>query len=85
MRMLALAENLVRARTRPKASSVPSTVATSIVASAISRLAISDPRSDSFSRNARYHWRLKPSKFCSERTLLNENSTTTTSGRNMNA
>jgi hypothetical protein len=75
----------VRARTSPKASSVPSTVATSIVASAISRLAISDPRSDSLSRNARYHSKLKPWKFCSERTLLNENSTTTTSGANMNA
>ena len=48
-------------------------------------LAISDPRSDSLSRNAWYHWRLKPSKSCSERRLLNENSTTTTSGMNMNA
>ena len=82
---LALPEYQVRARTRPNASSVPSTVETSIVASAISRLATSDPRSDSLSRNASYHWRLKPSKFCTERTLLNENSTTTPSGRNMNA
>ena len=47
-------------------------------------LATSDPRSDSLSRNDSYHWRLKPSKFCTERTPLNENSTTTTSDRNMN-
>ena len=46
-------------------------------------LATSDPRSDSLSRNARYHSRLKPSNRWSERALLNENSATIAIGRNM--
>ena len=76
-----LPENRVRARTRPKASSVPSTVPTIIVTSAISRLAISElAQRLAVPKNAPYHWRLKPLKFCSDRTQLNENSTTITSG-----
>ena len=42
----------VRARTSPNASSVPSSVPTIIVTSAISRLARSDEVSDSLSKNA---------------------------------
>ena len=73
-----------RARTSPKASIVPSTVPMSIVTNAISRLAISEPRSDSLSKNARYHSRLSPSIRCSERCELNENTTTSTIGANRN-
>ena len=84
MRMFALVAKRERARTSPNASSVPSTVPTIIVTNAISRLAISDPRSDSFSKNARYHSRLSPSIRCSERCELNENTTTSTIGANRN-
>ena len=80
---LALPENQrVRARTRPNASSVPSTVETTHRRERDLDARHQRPRSDSLSKNASYHWRLKPSKFCTERTLLNENSTTTASGRN---
>ena len=70
---LALPAQRVRARTSPNASAVPSTVATTIVTNAIWMLAISDSRSDSFSKKRSYQRRLKPSKFCSELVELNEN------------
>ena len=60
---LALPAQRVRARTSPNASVVPSTVATTIVTNAIWMLAMSDSRSDSFSKKRSYHWRLKPLKF----------------------
>ena len=72
--MFALPAQRVRARTSPNASSVPRTVPTSIVTNAISRLAPSEPVSDSFSKNAWYHSRREPSKRCSERCELNEKS-----------
>ncbi len=80
--MFALLAKRERARTSPNASSVPSTVPTSIVTNAISRLATSEPRSDSFSKNARYHSRLSPSSRWSERCELNEKTTTSTIGAN---
>jgi hypothetical protein len=46
-------------------------VATTIVTSAISTLAISESRSDSLSKKRSYQRRLNPSKFCSERVELN--------------
>ena len=61
---------------------MPSIVATTIVISAISMLAISESRSDSDSKNVSYQRRLKPSKFCSERLELNENRITSTIGTN---
>ena len=82
MRMFAVPEKRVRERTSPNASSVPSTVPMIIVTNAISRLATSEPRSDSLSKNARYHSRLSPSIRCSERCELNENTTTSTIGAN---
>ena len=42
---------------------MPSTVAATIVTNAIWMLAMSDSRSDSFSKKRSYHWRLKPLKF----------------------
>ncbi len=81
---LALPAQRVRARTSPNASSVPRIVATIIVTNAIWMLAWSDSRSDSFSKKRSYHWRLKPLKFWSERTELNENSATIAIGANMN-
>ena len=61
---------------------MPSTVAITIVMSAISMLAISESRSDSVSKNVSYQRRLKPSKFCSDRLELNENRITSTIGTN---
>ena len=72
----------VRARTSPNASSVPSSVPTIIVTVAISMLARSDEVSDSLSKKRWYHSNEKPVKRCSERSELNENSTTSRIGRN---
>jgi hypothetical protein len=63
---------------------VPRIVEITIVMSAISRLATSESRSDSDSKNVSYQRRLKPSKFCNERPELNENRTTTAIGANRN-
>ena len=57
-------------------------VETTIVASAISMLAISESRSDSLWKNVSYQRQLKPSKSCSERLELNENRITSTIGVN---
>ena len=72
----------MRVRTRPKASAVPSTVATTIVTRAISMLAMSELRSDSDWKNVSYQRRLKPSKFCSDLLELNENRITRKIGAN---
>ena len=73
----------LRARTRPKASSEPIVVATTIVTAAISRLATSDSRSCWSPKKSEYHWVLKPSKFCSETPELNEKRTTIAIGANV--
>src|SRR3954447_22758567 len=82
MRMLAAGLQRVRDRTRPNASEVPSAVAMIIVTVEISRLAISDLRSDASLKNSLYQRRLKPSKTASDLVELNENSATTTIGAN---
>ena len=84
IRMLAPPTQRVRARTSPNASSVPRNVPTSIVTVAISMLARSELVSDSLSKKRWYHSNEKPVKRCSERWLLNEKTTTSRIGRNMN-
>ena len=71
-----------RERTSPTASSVPRTVAASIVRNAISSEANSDSRRASSFRNSSYHCSEKPSKVVSDLTELNENRITTKIGAN---
>ena len=72
MRMLAEPPIRPRARTRPKASSVPRTVATIIVTAATSKLATSEALMSGSFQNARYQRVLKPLKTCSDLLELNE-------------
>ena len=71
-----------RARTSPIASSVPSSVATTIVIAAILRLAYSGFVTVSSFKNVRYQRRESPSKLESELDELNENTITTMIGTN---
>ena len=72
MRMLAEPPMRPRARTSPNASSVPRTVATTIVTAAISKLATSEFLISGSFQNARYQRKLNPSNTCSELAELNE-------------
>ncbi len=72
----------VRARTSPIARAVPRMVAAIIVITAICSETKSDSRSVGSSKNSPYHCSEKPSKFCSDFVVLNENRTTIAIGRN---
>ena len=63
---------------------MPRNVPTSIVTVAISMLARSELVSDSLSKKRWYHSNEKPVKRCSERWSLNEKTTTSRIGKNMN-
>ena len=73
-----------RARTSPIASSVPSTVAASIVTKAISSEVNSDSRRLGSLRNSSYHCSEKPLKLESDLIELKEKRTTTKIGRKRN-
>ncbi len=72
MRMLAEPPMRPRARTRPNASSVPRTVAMTIVTAATSKLATSEALMSGSFQNARYQRKLSPLKTCSDLLELNE-------------
>ena len=78
----ASAPSRLRERTMPSASSTPSATAPSMATSATRRLNPTDSIRSASAKNASYQRRLNPVKTASDFCALNENSATTTIGRN---